>query len=229
VALPAYFDLNILKLRLGLSASTYDAILTGFAAGAVASINLYLGFDPTVEPITEYRSTRGTRTIALKRWPITAITAVYEDRQGYYGQSPTAFAATSLLTPGVDYVWALDDANGVGLLTRVNRYWPANMEAGYGRLAHTITDCPGCVKIVYAVDSSGVVAAATDAIYAESMAKWFSRTGIGAVLSDSMDGASVGIQMLPPRPASADDSADNFVSPLTANFLRQWRASRLVV
>lgn len=228
MAIPSYTDLTTLKLRLGVTVSTYDSVLNDMLTGAGAAISAYLGYDPTVTAVTEYLNTRGEQVLPLSRYPITSVDHVYQDENGYYGQVAGAFASTTELVQGTDYSWDIDRGSLVGRLWRINWRWPFRTTRGVLQLAGTQDYCPGCVKAVYTVDNTAVLAACKQAAYLEASAQWrLMKTGIGAVLSESIDGYSVTVSQLQ-KANAVKDSKDNFVSPFVAGILRPFAIGRFV-
>lgn len=221
----SYASLAEFKLRIGVTGTSQDAELTALLEGVESLINAYLGFNPTTSSFTEYHDTRGTQTIALKRWPISTITSVHEDTNGQYGQRPGAFPASSELIAGQDYSLVTDNQSRMGVLYRIGRYWPRNLNRWPMQLVVLPSVCPGCVKVVYSVDNSEVLNIAKQAALLEGTAQYRSQlTGTGILTSDSMDGASVGISPFP-NAKSVRDSRDNFFSPAVANMLRPFSSN----
>lgn len=206
----------------------YDSALYSIALGVEAAIRAYLGFDPTVTEITEYLDTRGTQTITLRRWPVTEIGAVYLDEYGNYGQGDDPFPATSELEQGTDYLWAQDMGRRAGVLRRVNSLWPFRYTRQPNQLWGTQSICPGCVKAEYTIDNTDVLAAATEAGYFELLARSSMQlNAMGAVMSDSMNGAQVTVSPYN-RNTARPDAADGFASPLVAGLLSPFRGARFV-
>lgn len=83
------FTVSELKSRLGLSVTTYDGELSGILDAVNATLEVFLGYDPTDPTITEYLSTRGeVETPLVKRprsCPVTSVTSVYLDESGRFG------------------------------------------------------------------------------------------------------------------------------------------------
>lgn len=227
----AYLDSSEFKTRLGITGSTYDSVIAGILAGVEANINSYLGFNPSDSSFTHYLDTRQTYGVTLKRWPVTDVTSVYLDPNGYYGQAPDAFAATTLLTEGVDYMVSYDQGSRVCTLIRVGRQWPwtFNVE-GFNSLTALPGVCPGCLKVEYTIDNGPVLAAAEQAGYLEAATRYKAAIGLGAgvgfVTSDGMDGASVSIA--PYQTSKRNDSSDGFQNPATAGYLMGFRIGRMV-
>lgn len=217
------FTVAELKTRLGLTGTTYDSVLSSILDGVDAAIQAYLGFDPGEVDIVEYLSTRGEIDTPLRRHPVSSVTTVHEDRTGRFGQNPDgAFATATLLVEGTDYTWTAN-----GLLSRVNARWPLDWERGVNRLADTQAFARGCVKVVYVVDNSKVMAAAKQAGLLEGAAHWFSLKGTGQILTDGMDGASVSVSV-PPHLTAGRDGLPKFLSPMTELILQPFRRARLV-
>lgn len=215
------------KARGNATPSYPDATITAILTSVEASIRAYLNFNPLDTTITEYLDGRATQRLQLKRWPVTAIAHVYEDYQGNYGQSATAFPSTSELTQGTDYDWVIESGSTAGVLYRIGQFWPWLYTRNINDLSNTADYCPGCVKVNYTIDNTDVLSAATEAGYLESQSRYLAQlTGTGVTTSDSMDGASVGVN--PTQRFRKNDPADGFASSLTAGILNAWRMGRFV-
>ena len=230
MAIPSYTNLTNFKLRIGVTVSTYDTILTEILEGVGAAITAYLGFDPTETSITEYLDSNGQEVLWLKRWPVSAVTAVYEDDQaGNYGQAVDSFPASSELEEGTQYVWAIANKSRVGKLIRLNQFWPMAVDVQPQSLSGLRWYDRGSVKVQYTVDNADLLLACKQCAYLEAAAQFRSMaTGMGAVLSESVDGYSVTVSATQKSKVGQEDSADGFVSPQAAGLLRPWRMSRLV-
>ena len=71
---------------------------------------------------------QSSTTLQLTRVPVLlAGLTVYEDFDGYSGQSPSAFPSGTLLTQGVDYFLDCQDAgvSNTGILHRIGTAWPS--------------------------------------------------------------------------------------------------------
>lgn len=112
----ALFTVDELKTYLGLSGTGDDAYLAQLVSGVNSSVLKYLRRSiEAAEDTTEYHSGNGRNRLYLKNRPITAITGVWVDHKGYFGQAPDAFdVVDTLLVQGVDYVvesTSQDEAN----------------------------------------------------------------------------------------------------------------------
>lgn len=81
--------------------------------------------------------------LRLPEWPVRSITSIYLDHNGYFGQAPNAFAATTILTAGQDYYLNIDRGgmSFFGYVTRIG----AMMQGRTTLWPRT----PGSVKITY--------------------------------------------------------------------------------
>jgi len=227
----SYLSLTTFKQRLGIAEgdTSQDTWLTEILEGVEGDIAGYLNYDPSVTSITEYLDSVNTPTIALKRYPVTAVTSVYLDPNGNYGQSSGAFASDTLLTVGTDYDWAIPSGSTVGMLYRIGQYWPwwywrdrPNDLSGRPGIV------PGCLKVVYTVDNTQLLAVIKSVAYFEGIALYRANlTGMGVLTSDGMDGASVSITQVQKNNKN-QDSADSFLSPMVAQKLQKYRTNRFI-
>ncbi len=224
-----YLTLSEFKSRLGISGSSQDATLTAILTGVEAQTRVYLNFDPSISSLTEYYDSFNSYYISLHRWPVTSVTSVYLDQRGFYGESPDGFPAETLLTQGVDYLVSIDQGVRSGVLVRVGQPWLYNLQRiGGVDLTALPSPCPGAIKCSYVVDTTDVLAVATQAGYLESTAQYRSiLLGAGILTSDSLDGASVTVSLFQPN-KDRKDQADSFVSAMTAKMLNPFRIGRFV-
>lgn len=187
----ALLTLPSLKKRLGVTDTDDDGDLTDIVTEATYAVTTFLGFDPATVGDTVTANPNGSDVLVIpKAGPtgVFTITAVYED-----ATQPPTFDSTTLLTAGTDYT---QKRAGSPALVRLGRNWPADVRREYNRLAGTYYPSVGSVQITYTVDYSAALAAAKRAALAEALALWNVANGgmgLGAVVSDSMDGASVTI------------------------------------
>lgn len=108
-----------------------------------------------VRGYTEYYSGNGTNELLLKHIPVQSITNVWLDPAGYYGNPSGAFASSTLLTEGVDYVLDRDDASESdqsrsGMLIKIGgTIWPRPAARTLGLLTLTRTNPHGNIKVQY--------------------------------------------------------------------------------
>lgn len=167
-------DLSKLKTFLGLSGTNEeDGKLSSILAGVDRAVKNHLGRGrrstaftnwPETGSGTEYYDGSGYGDLLLRYSVVTAVASVYLDATGYYGDGPSAFAATTLLTSGTDYVLVRDDGStsAVGKLRRIGgqggvslndewHWWPS--EVGRGSLSATRGPCwprgEGNIKVTY--------------------------------------------------------------------------------
>lgn len=121
-----------LKTFLGLQATAdEDSKLSAILGGVEDAARAYMargrrqsGFTvwPESGSGTEYYSGTGNRDLVLRHSPVTTVTSVYLDATGYFGDGTNAFASTTLLTAGTDYVLIKDDGSSgsaVGVIRRI--------------------------------------------------------------------------------------------------------------
>ena len=166
----AISSVDNLKLFLGLKTTEEDARLCYLLDLVTAGIKEFVGRDLEQATYTEYYSGDGRAILQLRQRPVTSITSICVDSEGYYGQAPSAFPASLNLVAGTDYALVYDTSlNGAnisraGNVERIQNVWPlissAHWEpsnyafpwqhAGNGRLAHeTGFARGGNIKVVY--------------------------------------------------------------------------------
>ncbi len=105
---------------------------------------------------TEYYSGTGTNVFVLKQRPVQALgLAISVDQTGYFGMNPNgAFASTTLLVEGTDFVLKRDNANQTeiclsGKVMRIGTYWQRPVARSLGLMAGSPGDALGNIKAVY--------------------------------------------------------------------------------
>lgn len=106
-----------------------------------------------------YYSGNGTRYLRLRQYPAIATSiAVYVDNSGRFGANPDgAFAASTLLVYGTDYVLQFDGClpgtstlcSSRGILERVGGYWSNRSAYVPGQISGQSIDGMGNIKVAY--------------------------------------------------------------------------------
>lgn len=142
----------------GITGTSEDAKLTVMIGAVNAEIKQYCRQNFEQATYTEFYSGTGTRNIVLRKRPVQSVSEARLDQSAYYGQSPNAFAANTILTVGTDFALELDEtleANGqvvsrAGLLVRVGTIWPEmNAQFYPGRITQEYGPSFGNVKVTY--------------------------------------------------------------------------------
>lgn len=155
-------------LTISASVTTNDVAYQMHLDAAEAVAKRYCGRDFTSQAYTEFYDGTGTSTLPLRQRPVSAVSSVYLDCTGFYGDGSNAFASTTLLTVGTDYVLKREgggSASKSGLLYRLgygtggNVGWyppdPFEPTSGnrptltYGRGGPVWPKIAGCIKVTY--------------------------------------------------------------------------------
>lgn len=221
--MPAYLSVSELKLRLGITASTYDTSLADMLDGVEVQIEQYLGYAPASVAGTEYYSGLGTQFIQLIRKPVTLVSAVYLGNVGLWGQGDDPFPADSLLVAGEDYAVQIEANTKQGTLVYLNGNWPNQWSIKQTRLAPTLIPGFGNIKATYTAGlNSTQMNAIEQAGYAEAAALYNSwKFGAGIQTSSSLDGRSVSFSILDQMRSKT--GSPRFVSPVAEVMLRPYR------
>lgn len=148
----ALTTVSIVKTHLGISGSTEDTLLTQLVAEADALIKSQLKQPIESATYTEFYAGNGERLLPLKQRPVSSITSIHLDSDGYYGDGSGAFATADLLTAGTDYVLVRDQSGGnskSGLVAKIGGVWPRPSAATQGLLAQHPGLALGNIKVVY--------------------------------------------------------------------------------
>lgn len=156
-----------------LTASLTADQIAGYLAAAESAAARYVGV-PSLESeaATEYYDGSGDPELVLGRRPVRAVAGVYLDPTGARGQKSGAFASTTLLTAGDDYVWSPDgrltllrvplSAAGLWSGGRFSTFGFSGIRSP-GGLWVAWPKLPGCVKVTY---TAGYTAADADIVRA---------------------------------------------------------------
>lgn len=127
----ALATLENFKLVLGETGSANDAVNQLYLTAADTAVKSYLqrGKDktafsawPETGEATIYLSGTGTPLLVFPFTPITTLTSIHLDLDGYYGTTTDAFPASTLQVEGTDYAMVRDDGTGAsasGLILRL--------------------------------------------------------------------------------------------------------------
>lgn len=161
--------------------------------------------------VTEFLDGNGLADLLLRETPVTSVTDVFEDADGFYGQgTDSPFAATDKLVAGDDYALVLDDPEDqtrslTGTLRRLSATgWPVGS---------------GNVKVVY---DSGYLTVPKDVELAATMQvahllrKVQNRASEGPVVSERLGDYAV-------RYAVEAAAADADLLPEVQSLLRPYR------
>lgn len=94
-------------LKVSLSDTSSDQLLQLCLDAAERAVRTFCkrpGLQSPAAAWTEYQDGSGTDRLVLRHYPVTALTSVNEDVAGYYGTPAGAFASTTGLTEGTDFV-----------------------------------------------------------------------------------------------------------------------------
>lgn len=153
----ALVTLAMIKLHLGIATgdTSEDDLLNQLITQAGAVINNHINRNLEQADYTEFYAGNGQRELLLRNYPVQTVTSVYVDSSAYYGDGPSAFGSTTLLTAGVDYTLHQNfssggtQKSGTGILLRIGNVWPSMLEKHGGLLAQNQANAIGNIKVVY--------------------------------------------------------------------------------
>lgn len=222
----AYLTLAEFQSRLGITPGDQDEYQQNVLDAVEIQIKQYLGYDPEESARTEYYSGTGTPFLALIGFPVAseaAVTAVYEDTGGFWGQASGGFASGSLLTKGTDYAVRTEGNAKSAILVRLTGVWQPQWYRQPTRLAPNLISEFGSVKVTY---TSGYdedeIKSIAQAGYLEAAAQWKAApNGAGLLLAEGLDGYNYSF-------ANADSmrskmGSPRFLSPMAEAILRPYR------
>lgn len=218
--------LNRFKSRMGITVDTYDVDLQETLDSVWALAVKWLGYDPQLQEYTEYFSgaETGSSKLYLGKYPVVTDSVIVEvNYQGFYGQGGFTFGTSDLWERGQDYAVMTEEGRRPGILYAINQSWPYQFTILPCNLSGELAPCMGCIRVQYEAGlTADEIKPITSALYTEAAADFRSQaTGFGAILSDSMDGASVSVSQVTNQ--GLWKGANPFTSPFTAGKLVQWR------
>lgn len=139
---------------------TMDPWLTALMLAAELHIKNYLNRDLEQQTYTEYYSGTGTNILALRSFPVSSVVNVWLDFNGNFGQVAGAFASSTLLVVGRDYVLSTEQSGTLsrnGLLVRLNGIWSEVGRQYYpGKVTGEVGPALGCIKVEYTAGYSPI-------------------------------------------------------------------------
>ena len=134
----ALTTLASVKIHLGISGSTEDDLLNQLIDCVDSVIHHYTGrksFESASR--TEYLDGNGKDELFLAHRPLTSVTGVWVDPDGYYGKGTDAFPSANEWTEGSYFVPQSEEAaeQNASMLVAINRVWPE----GRGNIKVTYT------------------------------------------------------------------------------------------
>lgn len=161
----ALTSLTVVKVACGISDTSEDSYLTQLIGQVNTTVLTWLDRNIESASYTEYYAGNWSKYLQLKQYPVTAVASVYLDNTGYWGQGTDAFASTTLLTAGEDYVLVKDGVlpgaptTPVGLtgrLLRLTGTWSGTRVRGLDNLATEYDRGHGNIKVSYTAGYSSV-------------------------------------------------------------------------
>lgn len=148
----ALFLTTLETLRIVLGATPSDAELTFYGEAAQDAVRKYCDRDFNSQSYTHYFNGTNTQRLVLRQTPVTAVSSVHVDVQGYFGTGTDPFNSLTALTSGRDYVLDVDGTttSKSGILFRIGAVWPMlNRVVPVAHLAADIGPAWGNIKVVY--------------------------------------------------------------------------------
>lgn len=164
----AFVSLTYLKQFMRVTNTADDDNNQVYLDMAFGTVINYLGYDvaQTTYPAAAdggrgdagYYAGNNRRRLIIRNKPITAVSAVYLDYSGRWGQNPDgSFATATLLVAGTDYAIPYDGCLPgtstpccyVGAIDRIGTYWPGRVAYVPGMLTGQWANGQGNIKIAY--------------------------------------------------------------------------------
>ncbi len=222
----ALTDLETVKrlLNVPMDVTDNDVWYDALREAAEAIVKNYCKRDFESQAYTDYYSGSGTRYLVLRQRPVTAISSVYLDERGRFGQNPDgSFSSATLLVNGQDYVLTFDQGtttSSCGVLQRTVGVWPEiPRQYWFNKVAGENAPPMGNVKVTY---TAGYATIPMDLQYAVCWTVSFMRRSlpVGGILgSEKIGDYSYGIlnpraaDKLPPELATARQILSRYREP----------------
>lgn len=167
----ALVSVNTVKTVLGITGTAEDAKLAILVNAADAAIKHDTGCDIEAgtygvsgSAVTNglgdsgYYSGDNTNMLLLRQRPVRSITSIYVDDTGRFGDNPDgAFASSTLLTAGTDYVLMWDGTlpgsttrcSKSAIVKRLNGLWPGAWRYTRGSIHPQLTNQHGNIYVTY--------------------------------------------------------------------------------
>ena len=147
---------------------------------------------------TEYYSGDNSPFLMLRQYPVTAVSAVYYDDSAYFGTATGAFAASTLLTNGVDYclVSGQNGTGSQGILRRIGTVWYGRPSREIGVVENLPPIPAGNIKVQYTAGYVALPAAIT--------------MGVNLLISQLMTQAAAGSGI---QSMTYEDASVTYLSP----------------
>lgn len=202
--MPCLTTLDQFKDYLGLTSTSEDAQLHGILDSVETAIENFCRRKFKSASYTEYHDGHGLQKLFLEHRPLTAITGVWVDDDGYYGNGSDPFPSSDEWTSGTDFVPKRTDQsekNASALIAlrsagNANGYWPVG---------------DGNIKVTY---TAGYTAIPEDLILAihslASVVRNSAEKGIAGAFKSETQGR-YSYELLTGVEAAADQSGQNLV------------------
>lgn len=152
----ALTDRTALKLHLGIPAAdtSEDSELDQWISGVEAAVLTFLNRNIESGSYTEYHDGHNWPELYLRQYPLTAVTSVHVDQDGFYGDASGSFPSETEWSRGVDYAIPRtdEDEGNRGLLKALK--W-RNFDPGSSGIW---PQGSGNIKVVYTAGYSSVPA-----------------------------------------------------------------------
>lgn len=143
-------------LNIPVSDTSLDAWINAIYPAAEQVIKRYLDRDLESTAYEEFYTGQNRNYIVLRQTPVTALTSLYFDKNGYFGTNPNgSFATATQLTEGVDFVvdWknsGVSKQSDTGVIWRINDVWPHwYRDVRPGSLSWVYQESRGNIKVAY--------------------------------------------------------------------------------
>lgn len=138
--------------------SLSDATLNLYIAEVSALISEWCGREFASTAYVEYYSGSGTPLLVLNQRPVTLITNIWEDVDGFWGTGEDAFTDDPLEV-GVNYALVPDQSDGssrAGLVQNLRGVWRKRWTIATGLLTPQLTSGMGNYKVSYTAGFSTI-------------------------------------------------------------------------
>lgn len=140
------------KKSANITTTAEDTRLDILINAVLAAVESYCDRNIISRTYTEYYSGNGRAFIVLNQRPVTSITSIYLDDNGFWGATSGGFSTSNLLTAGTDYALYIDTPEGYsasGMVYSRKGYWDVPTAYSPGLISPSYGPMNGNIKVTY--------------------------------------------------------------------------------
>jgi len=192
----ALTTLNSVKNQAGISLAdtSRDGQLRVWIDGMTSLVKRHLNRDIESREYVEYYTGDGSPLLLLRQFPVTAVTTVCVDNEGYFGALESSFDSSMNLAEGTGYALVSGGygPGSNGIIRRIGAVWSRPSARARGVLQTLSGSNVGNIKVQYTAGFATIPAALQLAVNS-AVIKQLATAGFGGAVSQlSYEDASIG-------------------------------------